>query len=116
MSKSEELYYVHLSEARKVRTNILEASKQLIDCLRRYEKFKDIRAQRITAAEDLMQTLKDINDLTSQMKIDVPKIKIPEVKIKHEELKEPVQVEEHDELHKLEAAIAEIESRLGDIK
>jgi hypothetical protein len=123
-SPQTELYYVHVSQGSTVRRAILEASKLLIECLRRYERFKAVRAARMKSASDLANVFKEINEITAQMRIEMPRIKIPNVKIVEEKKVQqkparpvPVQVqpEEQDELKKLEAAIADIEARLGDM-
>jgi hypothetical protein len=114
-----ELYYVHIGQSHGVRRSILEASKVLIECLRRYEKFKAVRAARMKASSDLAATIREINEISAQMRIEIPKIKVPNVKVVEEKKARPQPQapppEDQDELRKLEAAIAEIESRLGDI-
>jgi len=87
--------------------------------LHKHEKFKKTRAERIKAIEELIIVFREINEVSGQIKIDLPKIKLPEVRRPQEVVEdEPApkpQVQETDELKKLEAAISQIENRLNDI-
>ncbi len=114
-----EIFYVSIGNASPLRKGILEASKKIIECLHRYEKFKRVRAERIRASEELTSLVKELSELASQIKIDLPKVKLPArkksgKKEKKESIEEPDKSD--DELHKLEAAIKQIESRLGSMK
>jgi hypothetical protein len=125
-SKSKEVFYVNINNSHDLRRTILETSKQVIENLHSFEKFKTIRAERIKAMEQLIIQFREINDISSQMKIDMPKIKMPafkkklEAKVKKEvEQEKPKKEFKHetdDELKKLEAAISQIENRLEEIK
>jgi len=119
-----EIFYVNIKNSHNLRRGILETSKQVIEALHKYEKFKKTRADRIRAIEQLILNFREINELASQIKIDMPKIKLPQTKKpKKDEPAEEI-VPEHkkfaheseDELKKLEDAISQIESRLGEIK
>ncbi len=118
---SKEIFYVSINNSRNLRKNILETSKSLIENLHSFEKFKNIRAEKLKAMEELISLFKEINDISSQVKIEMPKIKLPTLrKFKKEEKKKEVEKkvkkEGDDELAKLESAIQQIESRLNDIK
>ena len=117
MAKSRDLYYVHIGNSHDLRKTILESSKLIIECLRRFETFKSVRAQRIKTAEDLMFVIREMNEMTMQMKIDIPKMKLPAIKGQNvAEIRKPdATSDEHNELKKLESAIAEIEERLSEI-
>ena len=123
-SKSKEVFYVNINNSHDLRRTILETSKAVIENLHSFEKFKSIRAERIKAMEQLIIQFREINDISSQMKIDMPKIKIPAFKKKLEakvkkEIEPPKKEFKHetdDELKKLEAAISQIENRLQEIK
>ncbi len=116
----EDIFYVTVRDSAYLHRQILETSKDIIECLHRFERFKKIRAEKIKAVEELIVLFRDINDLTAKMKIEMPKVKLPPLpKKKAEEKKE--EKKEHpgetdDELKKLEAAIAQIEARLNEIK
>jgi len=116
--KEKDVYYVHVKSSHDLRRGILETSKQVIECLHRHERFKKMRAERIRAVEDLIGTFREINDLSAQMKIEMPKVKLPKPP-KPEVAESPVKKFEHesdDELKKLEEAISQIENRLTEIK
>ena len=120
-----EIFYVSISNSHNLRKNILEASKGVIENLHSFEKFKLIRAEKIKSMEQLIIVFREINDISAQIKIDMPKIKLPAVwkskKDKKKEEEEPEKEKEfkhesEDELAKLENAIAQIENRLQEIK
>ncbi len=118
---SKEIFYVSINNSKDLRKNILETSKSLIENLHSFEKFRTIRAEKIKAMEELIVLFKEINDISSQVKIEMPKIKLPTLrKFKKEEKKKEVEKkvkhESDDELAKLESAIQQIESRLSEIK
>jgi len=125
----EEVFYVNIKNSHNLRRGILETSKHVIESLHRFEKFKKIRAERVRAVEQLILNFREINELAAQIKIDMPKIKLPKVKEpkkkeEKEDDKKPAEIphdkkyahESDDELKKLEAAISQIEARLGEIK
>jgi len=115
-----EIFYVSIGSANQLRRGILEASKKIIECLHRFEKFKRVRAERIRATEELLSMVSELTELSAQVKIDLPKVKLPAPTKPTK--KEEVDAMEHldrgseDELKKLEAAIRQIEARLGDMK
>ena len=121
---SKEIFYVSANNSHDLRRLILETSKQVIEGLHNFEKYKAKRAEKIKAMEELIILFRQINELSAQMKIDMPKIKLPEyVKKKPAKIEkkaaEPTKEFKHeseDELQKLEAAIAQIEGRLEEIK
>lgn len=118
---NKEVYYVNIRNSHDLRRGILETSKQVIEGLHQFEKFKKLRAERIKAMEELILTFKDINDLSAQIKIDMPKIKLPPQKKPEKEpiipsVKKPNKHESPEELKKLEEAIAQIEDRLNQIQ
>lgn len=123
-TKSKEVFYVNINNSHDLRRAILETSKQVIENLHSFEKYKTKRAERIKAMEELIINFRGINEISSQMKIDVPKIKFPafkqniEIKRKKEkvEVKKEFEHETDEELKKLEAAISQIENRLEEIK
>jgi hypothetical protein len=123
--ESAEVFYVNITNSYRLRRDILEASKMVIEELQRYEKFKRFRAEKIKAMEELIIMMREINELAAQLKINMPKIKLPAVKKPtKKEMAAAVAVvpkrqfvhESDDELKKLESAIAQIEARLNEIK
>jgi len=119
----EEIYYVNIKSSHDLRRGILETSKQVIEALHKYEKFKKFRADRIRALEELILNFREINELAAQIKVDMPKIKLPKASKAKKDVPEEEIIPEHkkfaheseDELKKLEDAISQIESRLGEI-
>ncbi len=123
--ESKEIYYVNISNSYKLRKRILETSKNVIESLHKFERFKKIRSEKIKSIESLIILFREINELGAQIRLDLPKIKLPAKKkiLKQENKKKEVSIQkkefEHEsetELEKLEGAIAQIESRLNQIK
>lgn len=117
-----EIFYVAIGNANALRRGVLEASKKIIESLHRFEKFKRIRAHRIRATEELILLVREVNEISAQIKIDMPKIRLPTAagkaagKKKKEKVVEDVKLGSDEELRKLETAIRQIESRLTNLR
>jgi chromosome segregation ATPase len=127
----EETYYVGVKNPVEVRKTVLEASKELVEALHRYEKFKEIRDEKNTEIAKLKSSVKEINKLVGKLKSALPKSKIsvskkkkPEQKQKDktstskkknkEEIKE-VPKKKLTEIDKLESELEDIESKLNSL-
>ncbi|MBN2457940.1 hypothetical protein JXB31_02295 [Candidatus Woesearchaeota archaeon] len=129
MTSQNEIFYVRISDSKKVRKTLLEASREIILILQRYEMFKRLREAKLELMEDLSNQFKEIHEITSKMKIEMPKVKfahqaktknikpaqekevIPKAKAPRAK-KHNLEKEEEAELKRLEVAINEIEKRL----
>lgn len=115
-------FFVRLNNAKDVRRAILEASRDIIVCMKRYEKFKLIRETKEKSIKQLSEIFKDINDISAELKIDVPDFARenlqetePPIATKEQEEKHDAEEPEIDDLKKLENSIADIESKLNNL-
>lgn len=115
-------FFVRLNNAKDVRRAILEASRDIIVCMKRYEKFKLIRETKEKSIKHLSDIFKDINDISAELKIDVPDFAKENLQETEPPIATPEQDEKHkeeapelDDLKKLENSIADIESKLNNL-
>lgn len=114
----EEEYFVQVNEATDVRRNILHTSKQLIALLKRFEKLKRIRIQKIEQITKLRLLNKELKLLTTKLKKEFPEAKVrihlgKEKKVKVQKQYRPVDDEGKDELMHLETQLQEIEAKIS---
>jgi valyl-tRNA synthetase len=122
--KSNDVYYVCIDDSHEVRRAILKASKEIIIVLQRFEMFKRLREAKLKLMEELSKEFKEIHEITSKMKIDLPKAKFASSSAMHDmrtareregfgERSRPLLLDkEDDELKRLEQSISEIEEKL----
>lgn len=134
MDKSKELFYVQIQDSRNLRKAILEASKEIIIILQRYAIFKKLRTAKLKLMESLAQQFEEIHDISTTMKIEVPKVNFRSDPVVRKMKKESgwrekeaeksgrkkqginlTSYDEEPELKKLEKAIAEIERKLQNM-
>lgn len=128
MSKEEEsVFYVGMRDPIEIRRSLLESSKEMLQYLQRFEKFKSVRKEKEKETAKLKETIKEIQTLVRKLKAELPKTglrakerpkpkKVKKAPAKEESL--PVVVEkpkEMSELEKLESELGEIEGRLTDL-
>ena len=70
------MFFVELREPNEVRRNILESLKEIVENLQRFEKFKDMRADKLAHIEKLSKIVKDINKMVSTLRGTIPQAKI----------------------------------------
>jgi len=108
----EEEYFVNIREPSELRRNLLETSRQVVLSLQKYEHFKV--SKRKEELDILKKTLREINELMSRLKKELPSSKsknlpkIPEKRI--------VSVSKKPEIASLEKDLAEIEKKLSGIR
>jgi uncharacterized membrane protein YkoI len=134
-----DVFYVGVTEPIEIRRNILECSKDIIQYLQRFEKFKQVRLEKEEEIRKLKETTHDIRVMVRKLKAALPKTKLRAMLHKHEEevmMSAPVEKETKaakkkaskkseektaqervperhvTELEKLESELGEIESRL----
>lgn len=138
--KKEDVYYVGVTEPVEIRRNVLEAAKEILESMHRFEKFKAVRIEKGKTVKVLRDQIDDITKMIAKLKSSLPKsegrIKVGQVAQKVEkkaakksalkkEDKKEVKVEEEQklklterettELEKLEAELADIEGKLSQI-
>ena len=129
MEKEEkDIFFVEVKEPDEVRRNVLESLKEVVESLQRFEKFKEMRADKITNINKLGNIVRDINRMVSNLKNSLPQAKIRAMKISKRRIpskKKIVRVKKKDvvgetkkpvsELEKLEAELSSIENKLQSL-
>ena len=127
----QEVFYVGIENPSNLRRGILETSKEMLHFLQRYEKLKEIRAQKYSEIAKLKVIYEDLKASIPFAKAELPKVDIKTLP-KHSESKKE---EYHDKvaarvqaeqkvpsapkklsgIEKLEQELADIEEKLKNI-
>jgi len=119
-----ELFFVEIKEPGEVRRNILEALKEIVELLQRFEKFRHVRQEKLARIQKLRSLIKDANKMLGSLKAMLPQtgIRVPaareqkqhpkKAQKKKEAKEEKPAKKERTELEKLEAELGAIESKL----
>jgi len=130
---TEEVFFVEVREPNEVRRYILESLKDIVESLQRFEKFKEIRKEKMHNINKLRGIVKGLNKHISSLKNSLPESKLrvidikPTLKEEHKpkagkrkkQKKEEEEVEERKpttELERLEAELGAIEDKLGSLR
>ena len=132
MQKEEQMFYVGIKEPVELRKAILESIKGVLQSLKKYEELRPIREEKIRLVLQLKGEIREINNLVTKLKTELPKTEVgilqkeaPEAmpKAESESKKKAVKTikpapkkEIPTELEKLEAELSSIESKLSAIK
>jgi TolA-binding protein len=145
VKKEQDVLYVGLSDPIELRRTILEATKDAVEMLQKYEKFRAVREEKVATINQLQEQLREIAKLVAKLKAEMPKVDI-RIKLHSEQemiererkaakeaekqkkqkekkykttLKIPIKgvskKSELGELEKLEAELTNIEQKLGKI-
>ena len=110
-------YFIDIINQNKFRTEILTAKRTLLECLKRCELFKQVIEQKLDEIEDLRNTLKEIIKLYSQLKQQMPKVKVKLGEKEYSRSKKASTLYDYNkELKKLESSITHIESKLKEFE
>ena len=125
MDAEEGMFFVELEQPVDIRRDILETLKEIITTLKKFERFKEIRAERIKAINEYRYIMGEIYELNNQLRAKIPKAKI---NLKKKTISKPVAVtvshkkktvvkrsKRASELDKLENELASIEAKLGKL-
>jgi len=130
--KKESVFYVGMKDPIEIRRSVLESSKEALQYLQRFERFKEVRKEKAEQRAKLREIVSEINGLVRKLKAALPETglrgKISPKLHKEEQKKEKKPKEaaekraaskiesekpkEMSELEKLEAELGEIEKRL----
>ncbi len=127
--QSDELFFVQVKDPNEVRKNILETLKDIVEVLKSFEKFKQIRHDKLENINKLRGLLKDANKMLGNLKSKLPQTNLratvvkeaprhPKVphkkgkKIKIIEAEKAPPKKEITEADKLEAQLSAIEEKL----
>ena len=111
----EENYYVNVKEPADLRKSLLETSRQVVLSLQKYEHFKINKMKKKDELDKLKKTLREINQLISQLKKELPAKKIKslsKVKIPAKGIPKG----KKGEIAGLESDLADIERKLGALR
>ena len=110
-------YFIEIKPQDKFRAEILTAQRQLLDCLKRCEMFKQVREAKLREIENLRSILKGVVELTKTLKTQMPKVKIKLEKKEFSRKQKPKSFYDYStELKKLESSIEDIEKKLKEFE
>ncbi len=135
VSRDEESYYVSVKSPLDTRRHLLESTKKSLVSLQNYHKLLLIRQEKLKHLEGLKQSIKELSYLNNRLSQKLPDYnteimssfkrnkqvekKVPKKAVKQAEKHAPDHEgkhEQHSELHKLEASLAAIESKLRGLE
>lgn len=118
----EEILFKKINNPVEFRKNLLEASKQLIHGLQKYESLKAVRTKKAEQIARLKSIVREINILNSKLKKEFPDLVFKIAKVKkasgektEKEAKKGVKKKENRELVDLERQLKEIEKKLENV-
>lgn len=83
--KEEDVFFVGVEDPIELRRSILESSKDLLQYLQRFEKFKEVRMEKQEQLLKLSAVGEEIRKLVRKLKAELPKTRIRARLHKHEE-------------------------------
>ena len=120
-----EIFFVEVKEPSEVKRNVLETMKEILELMQQFEKFKQIRHQKLLKIQRLRSLVKDANKIFGILKSKLPQASFKTIKPKpvqkHERKpaakkektpKEDAQKKHKTELDRLESELSAIESKL----
>lgn len=127
--KKEQPLFVGLTESDNVKRHVLESTKESLLILKKLEEIKDLRKQKLESVDVLASLMSEIKSLILKLKKKIPtkvakqvlatqkeelqaREKVAVGKVKPELTKKKIVRKPLTELEKLEAELAEIESKL----
>ena len=139
--EKKEVLYVGVKNPIEMRRTILETTKDSVEMLQKYEKFRAVREEKIATIKQLQEQIKDITKIVTKLKTALPTVDIrirlhkeqekveaekkaakqAAEKPKKKEAKQkkqaatPKKTKELSDLEKLEAELSHLEQRLGKI-
>jgi septal ring factor EnvC (AmiA/AmiB activator) len=119
-SKENNIFYVGIREPIESRRFLLECSKEVIKSLQKYERFRNIRAEKIKHIMELKNLMLDINKQNQELKDKLPKTRLTG---SFEKKKSSKKIEKskitlkkrNTELDKLENELNAIEEKLSSL-
>jgi len=132
MKQKTELFFVQIPEPSEVRRNILETLKEILATMQRFEKFKQMRHQKLDNIHKLRALLRQANRMIGDLKSKLPQTdlkavvireqkpqaeKAPKQKAQNSKQKpqEKPKKKELTELERLESELSAIEGKLKNL-
>lgn len=141
-TKKKDVFYVGIKDPIEIRRSILESSKEIVQLLQDFEKFKELREQKAQLKEMLKKDIHSMSGLIKKLRVVLPKTEL-RVRLEQEHIipgEEPVEKKSKGkkgkaekekagkapkkfveprkavtELDKLEEELKKIESKLGSL-
>lgn len=121
-----EVYFVGLESPNELRRTLLESTRDAVDVMKRFERFKSVRAEKAKEIERLKSNIREISKLISKLRSELPKTKLRVTLPKREKVPEKTVVKKKEvnkpkkkemtELDKLESELSAIEGKLKGLK
>ncbi|MBI4438959.1 hypothetical protein HY640_03445 [Candidatus Woesearchaeota archaeon] len=116
-----DVFYVGIDEPSQLRRSVLEASKDLIRFMQRYERLKAVRSEKYAQTARLRALYHEVIGLISDLKADLPRVDVKSLPRYEDEPKKKAQQPEQVEkkvvkrmsgVERLEAELGQIEEKL----
>ena len=115
----DELFFVGIRDPIELRKELLTSSKNLIDSLRRYEAYKDVKEEKLQNIMDLKRVFDELLVLNKKLRNKLPHIPVKATPTLTREMPpskgKPVKLS-RDKIDVLEDELAKIEERLGSLE
>ena len=124
--EKDDVYFVGLEEPDELRRYLLESARDVVDILKRAERFKSARSEKAKEIEKLKADMNEISKLIGKLRAELPKTKIrvklhahekviKEIKSGEKKPEKAIKKKEMTELDKLESELNAIEGKLKSI-
>jgi len=121
----DQLFFVGIKDHLDIRRELLTSSKGLIDAMKRYEKYKMMKEEKLLYILELKRVFDELLLLNKKLRGKLPKvpIKIPnvpmqtadeDVRVEKQKLEKPL-ARERSKLDVLEEELAKVEQRLSSL-
>jgi len=111
----DELFYVGIVDPRHMRRSILEAEKELILNLKRFDGYKKLRDEKMANMFDLSKIFNEINLLNTKLRKSLPRTGIRPSSSWRNKLKRVNVSPNKDRLKQLESELDNVEGKLGEL-
>jgi len=72
--KEEDVFFVGIKDPIEVRRNLLESTRDIVQTLQRFERFKQVREEKQQEVVRLREQVREISKLVNKLKSLLPKI------------------------------------------
>jgi hypothetical protein len=110
--KDEEPLFVGVPDPFDLRKGILTSSKDIINSLKRYEKFIAIKKEKMKHTVEIVKIMKEISSLTRKLKLDMPKTHVKPRQMPEANFSDKI-IQEKTKLVELEDELASVEEKLS---
>ncbi|RMD57929.1 hypothetical protein D6825_02475 [Candidatus Woesearchaeota archaeon] len=118
---ADELFFVGIRNSVDVRRELLTSSKDILDILKNYEKYKLMRNEKVLLFSDLKRVFDELLVLNKKLRSKLPKvpIKTPQLKAPKRQVspaRRPARPRVKSKLEKLEEELDRVERRLSSLQ